>query len=161
MEEEEEDAEGLRVLHGACRQFWVGTQAAEEAAAAAAAAAVAASTAGPAAAAAAASTSAAAFPANRLPLAAAMMLDRWSLLLHPDQPSCITPQVSHSSPKRLVGLPAAHHDGSLLPCISHHYHHHHQTQMMARKAMLLHKASESPSLRQEVRKNESKKPASK
>lgn len=91
MQEDDQDAdadaqrqlEGLRVLYGACCNFFLGTQAAEEAAAAAA---TAADTAG-------AGAGAVGFPANSLPLAAAMMLDRFALLLHPDQPSIITPQM--------------------------------------------------------------------
>lgn len=84
-EEQDEDAqrqlESLCVLYGACQSFWLGTQAAEEAAAEASAAA------------ATDADGSTAFPATSLPLAAAMMLDRWSLLLDPERPSCITPKV--------------------------------------------------------------------
>jgi len=96
-EDEDEDArqqlEGLHVLYNRCRQFWLGTQAAEEATAEAVAAAAAVDTTtsdtGT-------GSSAAGFPSNSLPLAAAMMLDRWSLLLHPGQPSGVTPKVCPS-----------------------------------------------------------------
>ncbi len=96
-EDEDKDArqqlEGLHVLYNRCRQFWLGTQATEEAAAEAVAAAAAVDTTtsdtGT-------GTSAAGFPSNSLPLAAAMMLDRWALLLHPRQPSCVRPKVCPS-----------------------------------------------------------------
>lgn len=76
-EEEDEDArrqlEGLRVVYGACCQFWLAAEATADSAVAAGAE----------------STTGGAL-ANSLALSAAMMLDRWSLLLHPDRPSCIT-----------------------------------------------------------------------
>lgn len=72
-QEEDDDArqqlEGLRVVYGACCQFWLGTEAAAEA------------------------VEVGTTRASSLPLSAAMMLDRWSLLLHPDRPSCITPHM--------------------------------------------------------------------
>lgn len=95
-EQEEQDAdaqhqlEGLRIVYEACCSFFLGTQVAEEAAAAAA-------TTGD-------TPAAAGFPTNSLPLAAAMMLDRWSLLLHPDRPSCITPQVNRLAASHLLRL---------------------------------------------------------
>lgn len=132
-EEEDEDArrqlEGLRVVYGACCQFWLTAEAAAGAE----------STTG---------------LANSLPLSAAMMLDRWSLLLHPDRSSCITPDMIARKVSRLgrqgmmeLNWPAccrSHVDGRLYAHTSAHH-------TSVSQAMLLHNASKSPLLRNEVR----------